>query len=118
MYTVLVEGGDMDEPITDAIRAISDGHIQLSRELAFKNHFPAIDILSSISRVMNKIVSRASNCRISFKRPSRSLQKLEDLINVGAYVSGTNLRVDKAIKVYDEIIGFLKQAQDEEEKHN
>lgn len=116
VYTVLVEGGDMDEPVTDAIRAISDGHIQLSRALASRNHFPAIDILSSISRVMNKIVSHEHRIVASHLRDLLSAYaEAEDLINVGAYVSGTSPRVDKAVKVYDEIVDFLKQAQDDGE---
>ena len=116
IYTVLVEGGDMDEPITDAIRAISDGHIQLSRELAARNHYPAIDILSSISRVMNKVVSREHRIVASHLRDLLSAyRETEDLINVGAYAKGTNPRVDKALKIYEELIGFLKQSQDEEE---
>ncbi len=116
IYTVLVEGGDMDEPITDAIRAISDGHIQLSRALAAKNHYPAIDVLSSISRVMNKVVSREHRIVASHLRDLLSAYvESEDLISVGAYVKGTSPRVDKAIKIYDELINFLRQNQDEEE---
>ena len=116
IYTVLVEGGDMDEPITDAIRAISDGHIQLSRELAARNHYPAIDVLSSISRVMNRVVSREHRIVASHLRDLLSAyRETEDLINVGAYAKGTNPRVDKALKIYEELVGFLKQSQDEEE---
>ena len=117
VYTVLVEGGDMDEPITDAIRAISDGHIQLSRALAAKNHFPAVDILNSISRVMTKIVSREHRIVASHLRDLLSAYvEAEDLINVGAYVHGTNPRVDKAVKIYDELIDFLKQNNDDTSK--
>jgi flagellum-specific ATP synthase len=119
IYTVLVEGGDMDEPVTDAIRAISDGHIQLSRALAAKNHYPAIDVLSSISRVMNKVVSREHRIVASHLRDLMSAyQESEDLISVGAYTQGTNPRVDKAIRIYDEIINFLRQSQDEEQKQS
>ena len=115
IYTVLVEGGDMDEPITDAIRAISDGHIQLSRELAAKNHYPAIDILNSISRVMNNVVTREHQIVVGHLRDLMSAYiDSEDLINVGAYVQGTNPRVDKAIKIYDELMQFMRQAQSEE----
>jgi len=117
IYTVLVEGGDMDEPITDAVRAISDGHIQLSRALAAKNHFPAVDVLSSISRVMNKVVSREHRIVSGHLRDLlAAYQDSEDLINVGAYSKGTNPRVDKAIKIYDELINFLRQSQDDEVK--
>ena len=75
IYSVLVEGGDMDEPITDAVRAISDGHIQLSRDPDAKNHFPAIDVLSSISRVMNKVVTKEHRVVASFLRDLMALQK-------------------------------------------
>ncbi len=110
IYSVLVEGGDMDEPITDAVRAISDGHIQLSRDLAAKNHFPAIDVLSSISRVMTKVVSKEHRIVSSFLRDlMASYKEAEELINVGAYLPGTNPKIDKAVKVIDDINNFLKQ---------
>lgn len=110
IYSVLVEGGDMDEPITDAVRAISDGHIQLSRDLASRNHFPAIDVLSSISRVMNKVVSKEHKIVSSFLRDlMASYKEAEELINVGAYLPGTNPKIDKAVKVIDDINNFLKQ---------
>ena len=83
-YTVLVEGGDMDEPISDSIRAIVDGHIVLTRELASKNHFPAIDVLESISRVMNTVVSKEQRIVVSYLRDLMAAYKdSEDLINVG-----------------------------------
>ena len=117
IYSVLVEGGDMDEPITDAVRAISDGHIQLSRDLAAKNHFPAIDILSSISRVMNKVVSKEHRIVSSFLRDLlASYKEAEELINVGAYVPGTNDKIDKSVKVIDDINNFLKQDLEIDEK--
>ncbi len=117
IYSVLVEGGDMDEPITDAVRAISDGHIQLSRELAAKNHFPAIDILNSISRVMNKVVSKEHRIVSSFLRDLlASYKEAEELINVGAYVTGTNDKIDKSVKVIDDINNFLKQDLEIDEK--
>ena len=112
-YTVLVEGGDMDEPIADAIRAISDGHLILSRELAAKNHFPAIDVLESISRVMTKVISKEHRIIASHLRDLMAAYKQnEDLINVGAYVSGSSERVDKAIVVIDQINELLKQDLD------
>ena len=114
IYTVLVEGGDMDEPIADAVRAISDGHIVLSRELAAKNHFPAIDVLESISRVMNKCVTKEHTIVAGHLRDlMASYKEAEDLINVGAYARGTNPKVDKAIIVYDEIMTLLKQRMEE-----
>ena len=113
IYTVLVEGNDMDEPITDAIRAISDGHIQLSRKLASRNFYPAIDILNSISRLMNKVISKEHRIVASHLRDLlASYVESEDLINVGAYVKGSNGRVDKAIKIYDDLCNLLKQDQE------
>ena len=116
VYAVLVEGNDMDEPITDAIRAIADGHIVLSRELASKNHFPAIDILQSLSRVMDKVVSQEHWVVASYLRDLLAAYKEnEDLINVGAYVSGSNIKVDKAIAIYDELMGLMKQFKGDDE---
>jgi len=109
-YTVLVEGGDMDEPVTDAVRAISDGHIQLSRQLAAKNHFPAIDVLASISRVMSKVSTREHRIVASHLRDLLAAYKeTEDLINVGAYARGSNPKVDKAIAIYEDLMELLKQ---------
>lgn len=114
IYTVLVEGGDMDEPIADAVRAISDGHIVLSRALAAKNHFPAIDVGDSISRVMSKVVSREHQIVAGHLRDlMASYKESEDLINVGAYAQGTNMKVDKAISIYDDLIELLRQRVDE-----
>jgi flagellum-specific ATP synthase len=113
IYTVLVEGGDMDEPIADAVRSISDGHIVLSRELASKNMFPAIDILASISRVMNKVITKEHHIVANYLKDLFAAYKnSEDLINVGAYVSGTNPVVDKAVVIIDELHSFLKQEID------
>jgi flagellum-specific ATP synthase len=113
LYTVLVEGGDMDEPIADAVRAISDGHIILSRDLAAKNQFPAIDILQSLSRVMNKVVSREHRIVSSHLRDLLAAYKNnEDLINVGAYAAGSNIKVDKAIAIYDDLMELMRQIQD------
>lgn len=110
IYTVLVEGGDMDEPIADAVRAIADGHIILSRELASKNQFPAIDVLSSLSRVMSKVISKEHQIVAGHLRDLMSAYKQnEDLINVGAYAKGMNAKVDKAILIQDDIMALLKQ---------
>ena len=112
IYTVLVEGGDMDEPIADAIRAIADGHIILSRELASRNQFPAIDVLQSLSRVMSKVVPREHIIVASHLRDlMASYKENEDLINVGAYVRGSNAKVDKALVIYDELMELLRQMQ-------
>jgi len=119
IYTVLVEGGDMDEPIADAVRGISDGHIVLSRELAAKNHFPAIDVLASISRVMTKVASKEHKIIASHLRDLYSAYKeSEDLISVGAYARGTNPKVDKAMAIYDDLINLLRQQIDEKSDIN
>jgi flagellum-specific ATP synthase len=112
VYTVLVEGGDMDEPIADAVRAISDGHIILSRELASRNQFPAIDILQSLSRVMTKVASKEHKIVASHLRDLLAAYKAnEDLINVGAYAKGSNPKVDKALLIYDDLMNLMKQNQ-------
>lgn len=114
IYTVLVEGGDMDEPIADAVRGISDGHLILSRQLAARNHYPAIDVLSSISRVMPKITSKEHKIVASHLRDLlASYKEAEDLITVGAYARGSNPKVDKAISVYDDLINLLRQQVEE-----
>lgn len=112
IYTVLVEGGDMDEPIADAVRAIADGHIILSRDLASRNQFPAIDVLQSLSRVMNKVTTNEHKIVASHLRDLlASYKENEDLINVGAYARGSNIKVDKALVIYDELMNLLKQFQ-------
>lgn len=112
IYTVLVEGGDFDEPISDAVRAISDGHILLSRELASKNQFPAVDVLSSLSRVMNKVVTKEHRIVSGHLRNLLAAYKNnEDLITVGAYVKGSNKDVDKALVIHEFILDMLKQEQ-------
>ncbi|MDH5581711.1 MAG: FliI/YscN family ATPase [Bdellovibrionales bacterium] len=112
LYTVLVEGGDFDEPISDAIRAISDGHIVLSRDLAAKNHFPAIDVLSSISRLMNRVATPEHRVVSGYlKDLMASYKENEDLINVGAYAKGSNNKVDRAILIYEDLMELLKQEQ-------
>ncbi len=112
IYTVLVEGGDMDEPIADAVRAIADGHIILSRELASRNQFPAIDILQSLSRVMTKVATREHRVVASHLRDlMAAYRENEDLITVGAYARGSNPKVDKALVIYDELMGLMRQEQ-------
>lgn len=114
IYTVLVEGGDMDEPIADAVRGISDGHIILSRQLAARNHYPAIDILGSISRVMPKVARKEHRIVASHLRDLLAAYKeSEDLITVGAYARGSNIKVDKAIMIYDDLINLLRQQVEE-----
>lgn len=110
LYTVLVDGDDMNEPIADTVRGILDGHIVLSRALANKNHYPAIDVLSSVSRVMPSIMSKEYMLKVGQIRDLLATYKdSEDLISIGAYVSGTSKKVDLAIEKNDEINTFLKQ---------
>ena len=110
VYTVLVEGDDTNEPIADTVRGILDGHIVLTRKLANANHFPAIDINASISRLMNAIVSEQHKKLASELRDILSIyDKNADLISIGAYKTGTNPKVDYAIKKIDAVNGFLKQ---------
>lgn len=114
IYTVLVEGGDMDEPIADAVRGISDGHIVLSRQLAARNHYPAIDVLASISRVMPKVARKEHKIVASHLRDLLAAYKeSEDLITVGAYARGSNPKVDKAIVIYEDLINLLRQQVEE-----
>lgn len=109
-YTTLVEGDDMNDPIGDSVRSIVDGHIVLSRALAQKGHFPAIDVSQSSSRVMRS-VSSAEHVRLAQKlRETLAVYKeAEDLINIGAYKPGSNPKIDKAIKVIDGVNDFLRQ---------
>lgn len=113
-YTVLVDGDDMTEPIADAARSILDGHIVLTRKLAALNHYPAIDILQSISRLMPEIAKKEYKEKAGELRDNLAVYKeSEDLINIGAYQKGSNPKIDKAIKLYDPINNFLKQKMDE-----
>nr|MDJ0818272.1 flagellum-specific ATP synthase FliI [Desulfobacterales bacterium] len=110
LYTVLVEGDDANEPIADAVRSILDGHIVLSRDLAMQNHYPAIDILGSISRVMVDIVDdRHKKNAGHLKEVLATYRKAEDLINIGAYVAGSNVKIDYAIGAIDRINSYLRQ---------
>lgn len=110
LYTVLVDGDDMNEPITDTVRGILDGHIVLSRDFANKNHYPAIDILASVSRVMPNIVGdKHKNIANELKNILATYKTSEDLINIGAYKSGSNSKIDRAIKLIDKINDFLTQ---------
>lgn len=114
LYTVLVEGDDMDDPIGDAVRSIVDGHIVLSRSLAQKGHFPAIDILQSTSRVMRAVVT-PEHVKLAQKlRENMAVYKeAEDLINIGAYKPGSNPKIDRSVKLIDGITDYLRQRVDE-----
>ncbi|MBD3276599.1 MAG: FliI/YscN family ATPase, partial [Candidatus Marinimicrobia bacterium] len=115
MYTVLVEGDDMNEPVADMVRSILDGHVVLSRKLAALNQYPAIDVLQSISRVMIDVVDEEHH-ELANKMIEvlASYEEAEDLINIGAYVKGSNPRIDRAISLIDQIRDFLKQGIKEE----
>ena len=107
---VLVEADDMNEPISDAVRAILDGHIILSRDLAMQNHYPAIDILNSVSRIMVDIMGlkHMENAN-KLKAILDTYRKAEDLINIGAYAAGSNPKIDYAIDMIDKVNGYLRQ---------
>ena len=114
LYTVLVEGDDTNEPIADALRSILDGHINLTRDLSNQNHYPAIDVLSSISRVMDDIIdSEQRQYANKLKECLAVYRKAEDLINIGAYVAGSNPKIDYAIEMIEKINRYLKQDIDE-----
>ena len=110
VYTVLVDGDDMNEPIADAVRSILDGHIVLSRNIAAQNHFPAIDVLASVSRVMSAVVPKE---HMEANRKLRALmavyKEAEDLIHIGAYVKGSSPKIDEAVQKIDAINDFLCQ---------
>ena len=109
-YTVLVEGDDFNEPIPDAVKGITDGHLWLSRSLANRGHFPAIDVLQSISRVRGDVCDKA---QVAMARRVLQLtavyQDIEDLVNIGAYVTGANLEYDLAVQARPKIVQFLQQ---------
>jgi flagellum-specific ATP synthase/type III secretion protein N (ATPase) len=109
-FTVLVDGDDLNEPISDAVRGILDGHIVLSRSLAAANHFPAVDVLNSISRLMPDITPEEHRRWAGrFRDLLAAYRQAEDLINIGAYVAGSNPRVDEAISLNESMVKFLRQ---------
>jgi len=110
IYTVLVEGDDMNEPIADAVRSIVDGHIVLDRKLASQGHYPAVDVLSSVSRLMSDVVDKDHLGRAyEFRRILADYSKIEDLVNLGAYEKGNNKRTDYALEMIEDLDGFLQQ---------
>ena len=114
LYTVLVDGDDFNEPITDTARSILDGHIMLNRRLAQRNHYPAIDVLQSISRVMSAVADKPHKYSAGqLKNVMATYQEAEDLINIGAYKPGSNKNIDYAVSKIDEVNEFLLQATDE-----
>ncbi len=109
-YTVLVESDDLNEPITDTARSVLDGHIVLSRDLAAENHYPAIDVLASVSRVMSSVVSEDQRVLAGMLRETLAVYRdARDLINIGAYVGGSNPQIDRAIRLLPGITAFLRQ---------
>ena len=110
-YTVLVDGDDLNEPIADTVRGILDGHIVLSRKLASSNHYPAIDVLQSVSRLMPDITSEEHQAQAGLIKDLMAVyRQSEDLINIGAYAAGSNPKIDRAIAGHDHIESFLKQS--------
>lgn len=113
-YTVLVEGDDMNDPVADSMRSLLDGHVVLSRELAWRNHYPCIDVLASVSRLMPDLVPASHAEKAGKMRELISTyQKAEDMINIGAYVKGSNPKIDLALKKIDVINAYLRQRYDE-----
>lgn len=114
IYTVLVEGGDMDEPIADAARGILDGHMVLSRDLAARNHYPCIEVGHSISRLFSVIANEQhKKAAGQLREVLARYQEAEDLINIGAYVKGSNAKIDYAVDKIDAVNSFLRQGTHE-----
>lgn len=114
IYTVLVEGDDMNEPIADAVRSIVDGHIILSRDLASQGHYPAIEVMGSVSRCMTDVVPREQvRAAQRFLEVMATYRRSEDLINIGAYAKGSNAKIDNAIGMIDALNGYLRQGVEE-----
>jgi flagellum-specific ATP synthase len=114
LYTVLVEGDDLMDPIGDAARAILDGHIVLSRALATSGHFPSIDVLDSISRVGPAVTTKEQrSASTDMRRLMAAYRDAKDLIEIGAYVAGTNPLVDRAVELREAMDGFLRQDVDD-----
>lgn len=113
-FTVLVEGDDFNEPICDAVRGILDGHIILSRALAARNHYPAIDVLNSVSRVMPALTTREHlGWAAAARKHLATYEKARDLVNIGAYVKGSDPEIDSALRVMPALEAFLQQGKDE-----
>jgi flagellum-specific ATP synthase/type III secretion protein N (ATPase) len=110
-FTVLVEGDDFNEPICDAARSILDGHIMLTRELAARNHYPAIDVLSSVSRVMPAVTTPEHRAGAAHaRRLLATYEKARDLVNIGAYAPGSDPEIDAALAALPALMGFLQQS--------
>jgi flagellum-specific ATP synthase len=115
LYTVLVEGDDMDEPIADTARSILDGHVVLSRRLATAGHFPTIDVLESISRVSGAVTTPEQRAAaVALRRLLAAKRDVQDLVDIGAYVPGSDPEVDRALAMDGEVNAFLCQDMDEQ----
>src|SRR5438045_3615608 len=113
LYTVLAEGDDMQDPIADTVRSILDGHIVLSRTLAQENHYPAIDVLQSVSRLFSTLSTPDHIAACGVIRDAMfAYQQARDLINIGAYVAGSNPQIDRALRLQPHIQRFLRQTPD------
>jgi len=113
IYTVLVEGDDIDEPLADAVRGILDGHVWLSRKLANRGHYPAIDVLGSISRVAEDVTEEAQRQAVArVRRVLATWDEIEDLVSIGAYTPGTNAEYDVALQTREAVNAFLRQDRD------
>jgi len=114
LYTVLVEADDLNDPVGDAVRSILDGHISLSRNLGSRGHYPAIDVLESVSRVMIEVAPpEHQELAKRVRRVLATWRDAEDLINIGAYVPGSNPDIDFAVRVMPRVRAFLQQGLDE-----
>jgi len=114
LFTVLVEADDMNDPIADAVRSILDGHLVLTRELATQNHYPAIDVLESVSRLVRDLTTLEQQELAGAARETMAIhRKNEDLINIGAYPAGSSAAIDRAIQLHDPLRQFLRQGVDE-----
>ena len=110
LFTVLVEADDMNDPIADAVRSILDGHLVLTRELATQNHYPAIDVLESVSRLVRDLTTPEQQRVAAAAREMMAIyRKNQDLINIGAYPAGSNAAIDRAIQLHDPLRAFLRQ---------
>jgi FliI/YscN family ATPase len=116
-YTILVEGDDLTEPVSDAVRGILDGHVVLSRRLAQRAHFPAIDVLDSVSRLADEVSTREHiEARRVVTRLLAAYAEVEDLLQIGAYAKGANPLTDRAVELHERIASLLRQERDEHEE--
>jgi flagellum-specific ATP synthase len=114
LFTILVEADDMNDPIADAARSILDGHVVLSRELATQNHYPAVDVLESVSRLARDLSTPEQQKLAAQAREALAVyRKNQDLINIGAYASGTSPIIDRAIQLHEPLRQFLLQSSSE-----